>query len=66
MEVAFISHMEEIYGAAQPTLSKAREQAIRNGYPYMILMTSTPNGVDGDGKFFMKCMIEQLSQIICL
>jgi len=51
-EVAFISHMEEIYGAAQPTLSKAREQAIRNGYPYMILMTSTPNGVDGDGKFF--------------
>jgi len=52
MEVAFISHMEEIYGAAQPTLSKAREQAIRNGYPYMILMTSTPNGVDGDEKVF--------------
>ncbi|MCK9439360.1 MAG: hypothetical protein WC188_03000 [Candidatus Caldatribacteriota bacterium] len=44
--------MHEIYGSAQPTLSTAREQAARNGYPYMILITSTPNGVEGDGKFF--------------
>lgn len=44
--------MQEIYGAAQPTISKAREQAIKNNYPYFILMTSTPNGVDGTGKFF--------------
>lgn len=51
-EVAFIPHMAEIYGAAQPTLSKAREQAVKNGYPYMILMSSTPNGVEDDGKFF--------------
>lgn len=51
-EVAFIPHMQEIYGAAQPTISKAREQAIRNNYPYFILMTSTPNGVDDTGKFF--------------
>ncbi len=51
-EAAFIPHMHEIYGAAQPTLSTAREQAVRNHYPYMILMTSTPNGVEGDGKFF--------------
>jgi len=51
-EVAFIPHMSEIYGAAQPTLSKAREQAIKNNYPYMILMTSTPNGVENDGQFF--------------
>ncbi len=51
-EGAFIPHMHEIYGAAQPTLSTAREQAARNGYPYMILMTSTPNGIEGDGKFF--------------
>jgi hypothetical protein len=54
MEAAFIPHMHEIYGAAQPTLSTAREQAARNGYPYMILMTSTPNGVEGDGKFFFE------------
>lgn len=51
-EVAFIPHMQEIYGAAQPTISKAREQAIKNGYPYFILMTSTPNGVDNNGRFF--------------
>lgn len=51
-EVAFISHMEEIYGSAQQTLSNAREQAIKNSYPYFIFMTSTPNGVEGDGKFF--------------
>jgi ArsR family metal-binding transcriptional regulator len=51
-EAAFIPHMSEIYGSAQPTLSTAREQAARNGYPYMILITSTPNGVEGDGKFF--------------
>jgi len=52
MEVAFIPHMQEIYGSAQPTISKAREQAMRNGYPYFIFMTSTPNGVDDTGKFF--------------
>ncbi len=51
-ECAYIPHMQEIYGAAQPTLSTAREQAARNGYPYMILISSTPNGVEGDGKFF--------------
>jgi len=51
-EVAFIPHMQDIYGAAQPTISKAREQAIKNDYPYFILMTSTPNGVDDTGKFF--------------
>jgi len=44
--------MEEIYGSAQQTLSSARDQAIKNDYPYFILMTSTPNGVEGDGKFF--------------
>ena len=51
-EAAFIPHMDEIYGSAQPTLSTAREQAIRNDYPYMILMSSTPNGVSDTGKFF--------------
>lgn len=51
-EMAFIPHMNEIYGSAQPTLSTARDQAARNNYPYFIFMTSTPNGVEGDGKFF--------------
>lgn len=52
MEAAFIPHMEEIYGSAQPTLSTARQQASKNNYPYFILITSTPNGIEGDGKFF--------------
>lgn len=51
-EMAFIRHMDRIYGAAQPTLSTAREQAEKHGYPHYILVTSTPNGSEGDGKFF--------------
>lgn len=33
-ECAFISHIEEAYTAAQPTLSKARQQAEKHHYPY--------------------------------
>ena len=51
-EMAFIPHIDKIYGAAQPTLNRAREQAKKNNYPYFILGTSTPNGVEGTGKFF--------------
>jgi len=51
-ETAFIPHIDEIYGSAQPTLSTARDQAILAGHPWFILMTSTPNGTEGDGKFF--------------
>lgn len=53
-EAAFISHMNKIYSAAQPTLSKARDQAMKNGYPFFQLITSTPNGVYGDGEWFHK------------
>lgn len=53
-EAAFITHMVKIYGSAQQTLSKAREQAIKNGYPYFQLITSTPNGIYGDGEWFFK------------
>ena len=41
-EAAHIAHMRQAYGAAQPTLSRAREQAKKNNYPYFILVTSTP------------------------
>ena len=51
-ECAFISHMDEIYTSAQPTISTARTQAIRNKYPYFMFISSTPNGVEGDGEFF--------------
>jgi len=51
-EAAFIRYMDEIYGSAQQTLSKAREQAQRYNYPYFMLITSTPNGTQGDGEWF--------------
>ena len=44
--------MKEIYGSAQQTLSKARQQAIKNKYPYYIFITSTPNGIEGPGEWF--------------
>jgi len=44
-EGAFIRHIERAFGSAQPTLSSARQQAVANGYPFLILITSTPNGV---------------------
>ena len=53
-EAAFIHHMLKIYGSAQQTLSKAREQARKNNYPFFQLVTSTPNGVYGDGEWFYK------------
>lgn len=51
-EAAHIRHISIAYRSAQPVLSKAREQAKKNNYPTFILMTSTPNGVVGEGKFF--------------
>lgn len=53
-EAAFIKDMAEIYGSAQQTLSKAREQAQKNNYPYFQLITTTPNGIQGVGEWFYK------------
>lgn len=41
-EAAFIRDMRTIFGSAQQTLSKARQQAEKNGYPHFIFITSTP------------------------
>jgi len=55
-EAAFIGSnnagMREIYGSAQSTLSKAREQAKKVNRPTFTLITSTPNGTIGVGKWF--------------
>jgi hypothetical protein len=51
-EVAFIRHMETAWGSAAPVLAKAREQARKYGYKDLILLSSTPNGTESDGKFF--------------
>ena len=50
--------MVDIYSSAQQTLSRAREQAMKNNYPYFIFLTSTPNGVEGDGKFFYEMWLK--------
>lgn len=52
MEAAFIRYIEKIWTAAQPTRSTACKQADKYGYPNWALMTSTPNGSQGTGKFF--------------
>jgi len=51
-ESAFITDMGEVFGSAQQVLSKAREQAKLNGYPYFIAISSTPNGIEGSGSWF--------------
>ncbi len=51
-EAAFIRDMSDIFASAQQTLSKAREQAEANGYPFLQLVTSTPNGTTSIGKWF--------------
>jgi hypothetical protein len=53
-EAAYIPKMNDIFASAQQTLSKARMQAMKRGYPYFILITSTPNGTYGDGEWFYK------------
>lgn len=53
-EAAFINSMEKIYGSAQQTLATARQQAMRNNYPYFTLVTSTPNGTTGAGEWFYR------------
>jgi len=53
-EVGFIKDMVKIYGSAQQTLSKARQQAVKQGYPFFQFLTSTPNGVTGSGEWFYK------------
>ena len=44
--------MKEIWGAAQPILLKAQEQAASRGFPYFQFITSTPNGTVGHGEWF--------------
>lgn len=51
-EAAHIPHMKEIFGSSQQILSNAREQAKKNNYPYFIIITTTPNGIEGDGYWF--------------
>ena len=50
-EAAFIPHAEIVWGAVQPSVSAAKYFAKKNGYPFGVIMTSTPNGA-GDNFFY--------------
>jgi len=50
--MAHIRHIQAAFGSAQPTLSRARQQAEKNKYPYFIAITSTPNSSVGIGQWF--------------
>ena len=50
-EAAFIPHAEVVWGAVQPSVSAAKKFAKQFGYPFGVIMTSTPNGA-GDNFFY--------------
>jgi len=47
-EAAFIPHMDIVWGSLQPVLSKARILAKKNNFPTLLIMTTTPNGSNGN------------------
>ena len=51
-ECAFIRNMADAWASAAPVLAKAKEQAIKNNYKSLLMISSTPNGVEGVGGFF--------------
>jgi hypothetical protein len=51
-EVAHIRGMSDAWASAAPILSKAREQALKHNYKTLTMLASTPNGIEGTGKFF--------------
>lgn len=50
-EVAHISKIADAYTSAQPVLGKARQDALKNRYPFLLMLATTPNGTAGCGKF---------------
>ena len=47
-EAAFIPHMDIVWGSMQPVVSKARILAKQNNFPTNVIMTTTPNGSNGN------------------
>jgi len=47
-EAAFIPHMDVVWGSLQPVVSKARVLAKQNNFPTNVIMTTTPNGSNGN------------------
>jgi len=52
-EAAFLP-LNKILGSIQPAYESARRQAQRTNYPYGMVLTSTPNGMQGLGEQFYR------------
>jgi hypothetical protein len=61
-EFAFLSRNQLIYEAALPAWSTASENAKKNGVPYGISITTTPNNVDTPHGHYAKMMIDKAAK----
>jgi hypothetical protein len=61
-EFAFLSRNQLIYEAALPAWSTASENAKKNGVPYGITITTTPNNVDTPHGHYAKMMIDKAAK----
>ena len=57
-EFAFLKYNDTIYTSAGPAFSKASEAADRNGTPYGILITTTPNDLDTEMGSYAHAMMQ--------
>jgi len=60
-EAAFIPHVDEVYTALAPVLSSISQIYKKRGYPYGIIVTSTPNGRKGTGEWFYRLWVDAIS-----
>lgn len=63
-EFAFLKHNKIVYDACVPAWKTASENAAKNGVPYGIHITTTPNNIDTDSGQFSKQMINEACPFI--
>jgi REP element-mobilizing transposase RayT len=51
-ECAFIEYMDIVYSSLEPVTSSKHKDCMKLGYPYGIIISSTPNGVEGIGEWY--------------
>lgn len=51
-EAAFIPYIDQVYTALMPATSKIHQIYESKGYPYGTIITSTPNGTEGIGRWY--------------
>lgn len=61
-EFAFLSRNKIIFEAALPAWSTASDNAKKNGVPYSITITTTPNNVDTEHGAYAKKMIDKAAK----